>query len=224
MPNLDDNEESDAPKHNIQEELEKRLKDLWISEMRKYHFSMTQRPSTYVPGPRLDGGMDAHGRKFSPVWPKFAKFITDNKLNPEAFIKAQFANCKGQPPLSPTMLMGSAAVKRARAYRSGKEAEKTLCIARDGQVRQARNAVESYKTHYGPGVAAYRAVIADVNLPLSALFRYSLACECQQDDLAGVFYEPALIQYLDEPEAYDATWGPLVPESLRQAAKKIRGE
>lgn len=222
MPDLDGvNSAPEDPKRELDNHLEKRLRDLWISEMRRYHLKTTGRPSTYLPGPRLDGGRDIHGGKFQSVWPDLAKFVKANNLNPETFIKAQFTNCRGRPPLSPTMLKTSRAIKRSKTYQDTKEFERTLQIAKDGQIRRAYDAVESNKSFYGPGANAYRAVIMDLNLPLSALFRYALAYSSQQMDLVEIWYELALAQYLYDSGPYDQVWGDLIPPPLREAAEKI---
>jgi hypothetical protein len=223
MPDLDGvNSTPDGPKKKLGEDLEKRLRDLWIIETRRYHLKTTGRPSNYLPGPRLDGGRDIHGGKFKPIWPGLAEFVKANNLSPDAFIKAQFANCRGKPPLSPAMIKNSKAIRRCKTYQDTKEFEQTLRIAKDGQIRQAYNAVEANKSFYGPGANAYRAVIMDLNLPLSALFRYALSYTSQQTDLAEIWYEPALAQYVFDSGPYDEVWGDLIPPPLREAAQNTK--
>lgn len=222
MPNLDGLEEnSTGSKADVYEGLEDKLRTTWIEEVRRYHLNTTGRPSTYKPGPRLDGGIDAHGSKFKPVWPDLANYILSNNLDPVTFIKAQFANCRGKPPLSPLMLKSSSAIKRYQSYRGSKGIEQTLRIAKDGQVRQAYEAIETSKALYGPGVTSYRAVIMDTNIPLSALFRYSLAHSCGAYDLAEIWFDLALSQYVYDSKAYDAVWGELIPSQLKEAGKRL---
>ena len=215
-------EQSPTPKPiskvNYLNKLADQIRGVWIEEMRKFHLRYFGRVYPYKPGPRLDGGRDARGALYKPIWPKFAKFILDQKVNPAQFIKAQFENCHGKPPASPAMLISSKALARYNEYRNNREVEKDLTIAKDAQTRTATDAIRFYKLSFGPSVDTYRSVIMDMNLALSALFRYTLAKNCKQEDLMTVWFEPALIQYLYEYDAYDIVWGSLIPPEIKSAA------
>jgi len=227
IPNFDSNEPAPEGGVSVQEtlaELARNVREIWIAEKRQYQQSQSGQPSTWVPGPQLDGGCSASGRVTTPVWPKLAKFIFENGLHPVFFIRAQFHQCGGRPPLNPLMLTNDKAVQRYKHFVASKADIKDLVVARDTQMRAARDAVELNKRFYGPtNIDIYRDVILDNNVDITALFRYVLALQCKQQDLANLWHDAALKQYLYEQDAYDLAWGQMVPAQLKQEAMEIRG-
>jgi hypothetical protein len=226
VPNIDSNEIDPSVRADVTHtlaELGKTLRELWIEEKRKYAQSQGGNQTKYKPGPRLDGGCDSVGRSFKPIWPRLAKFVLDYKLDPVAFVRSQFESCKGRPPVSPQMLTSSMALQRYRHYTANNVNIVELQLARDIQIRSARDAIELNKRLYGPtSLDVYRDVILDVNVAITALFRYMLAIECNIPELAQRWYEQALKQYMYEQDAYDLVWGPLIPQDLKLRATNVR--
>lgn len=226
QPNFDSTEEVrcnvPAVKTNRLDQLANQLRSTWIEERRRYISKANPGYiSNYSPGPGLDGGVvAATGRRCKPIWPSFAKWIDTNRLNPVKFIRAQFENCRGRPPDSPTQLMSPRALARYEQYVGTREYVSELRIALDSQLMAARNAVETNKLLYGS--SAYRVTILDSNLGLTALFRYALATRTPENyDLVSAYKEAALYQYLYERDAYDEVWGTMIPDDLKQAADAV---
>ena len=195
-----------------------KVRSTWITEKQRYLSQHSTKIVNYKPGPALDGGTDCYGRKYQPIWPKLAQFVISNKLDPAKFVKAQFESCKGKPPVSPNVLMSQLAITRYINYVAKNSDEEAIKIALDSQTRSAMNAVDWYTLLYGPGTPAYRAVIIDTSLPLSALFRYSLAVSSGQDDLQRAIFDVAVEQYMCDREAYDQIWKDLITDDVKKTA------
>lgn len=63
-------------------------------------------------------------------------------------------------------------------------------------------------------------VILDSTLDLSAVTRFCLAHRYGLSDLANLYFERAVVQYLEQPYAYDAVYGDFLPQVFRAAARK----
>jgi hypothetical protein len=77
-------------------------------------------------------------------------------------------------------------------------------------------------------VEAWREVLLDYSLPLSALFRYCLAKSLVREgnerfeSVAEEFRVAAALQYLRNPRSYDEIWGPdWIPDDFTQQARKV---
>ena len=68
--------------------------------------------------------------------------------------------------------------------------------------------------------AAHRA-LKNRRLGFSALFRYCMATEGGDVEVAGLFEEAAFEQYLHNRWAYDRAWGPLIPAALKGARRPV---
>ncbi len=219
LPDFDTTEDPEDQKGDTSFDISSVLRKTWIEEVRKYHQRTTGKVSSYTPGPRLDGGRDSHGTTFKAVWPKLAKFCVVNKLDPSTFVKAQFSNCAGRPPLSPSMLVGSEAVKRYQHFVASKESNKSVSLARDIQIRQAKDALEYYRRLYTSEAHVYKAMLLDDNLTLSALFRYCLAVQVRDTSLAQILLIPAAKQYSEDPAGYSQAYPDWIDGELINAAK-----
>jgi hypothetical protein len=221
LPNFDSNIEIDKPVSIS--DMNQLLREIWIEEKRNYSLRETGHPSTYRPGPVLDGGISAAGKYYQPFWPKLSKFILDNNLDPLTFIRAQFYQSKGSPPPSPNVLLSDIAIRKYNQYKAAKCSLDDLRVAKDAQIRATNDAVKLNKKLYGSNSSnVYRDIIMDANISISALFRYSLAIETDQKDLQQKWLNAALKQYIYEQQSYDTVWGELIPKELKALAEKIK--
>lgn len=219
IPNFDSSEE------NVQEpgglDLEDKIRDIWIAEVRRHNQVNTGKPSNYLPGPRLDGGVDSHGAKFKPLWPKVAAFVAKHSLDPINFIKAQFS--KGLPPTSPSMLLGDRAISRYKQFVGNKELDKDIKLAKEIQTRQIKDSLEYYLRLYSFDTkAAYKALLLDDRISIGPLMKYCLAKSIGEDDIATAYLEPAAWVYLEAPAVYDEVYKELITEELRTKASMHR--
>lgn len=174
------------------------------------------------PIPEWDGGEDKFGKNHRPKWPDIVRTILALQADPMVYVKAQFALIDSSRVPRPNQLCSPAAAATWEQYRS----QVTNQLAR--QLTANQNALRAAAE---PMVAALgwdhnRAVRYCLNTTsmanLTPLFRYALAAMMGFQEVTARFRERALLQYVFQQSAYDASWGSFVPLELRQAAEDLR--
>ena len=56
---------------------------------------------------------------------------------------------------------------------------------------------------------------------LTPLFRYCVAIKSLRPDVAALYEEEAVVEYLFGRDSFDAVWGELVPQELREKASRM---
>ena len=59
-------------------------------------------------------------------------------------------------------------------------------------------------------------LLKDLEVPLSALFRFCVAVSEDLGDVTDQFHELALQEYLQDSQGYDCAWGVYIPACLKQ--------
>jgi hypothetical protein len=144
----------------------------------------------------------------TPVWIALARFIEEHRLNPLAFIRAQYSSYDAEAPIATNKFMSEGALKNYRKFLEEGIKRCALELSLQKQVLE----MELYsKKMTGYGDNALAAVLADISVSLSALFRYCVACASGLREQAEDFETAAGLQYLEEPYSYDVSWGPVLP-------------
>jgi hypothetical protein len=176
---------------------------------------------------------DSLGHQPEKHWLELARRLLAEEIDPETFVRRQFHMLRPEvkPPF-PNQLNTPLALKN---FELGKEQSlREIRLAFKTQVQLARNNIQANKVVDGDNsqedtFAAWDAVLDDDDSPLSALFRYCLArneYESTKDDrfkdIVEQYYQPAALQYLQDPEAYDEVWGSeWIPDWFLAAARKV---
>jgi hypothetical protein len=117
------------------------------------------------------------------------------------------------------MIMNDRAIELYRRSVDNKEFENELILSRDVQIRQAKEALENYRRLYKFDTSlAYKAMLLDDNLSLSALFRYCTAKLIGDEELASLFLKPAAGVYAEGPELYDKIYTNWITDELKRVA------
>lgn len=176
-----------------------------------------------TPIAQWDGGEDRHGKVWStPVWPGIAATIINLQADPLAYIKAQFSLAQSSRPPRPNQLCSHTAVEMWEYYRSQ---------AADQVARQLVANEKAVLAAADPMVAALaweadRALRYVLNstaiVSATPLYRYCLGTMKGFPEVATRFREAAMLQYVFQKSAYDASWGGFIPQELQQAAMELR--
>ena len=174
------------------------------------------------PIPRYDGGIDSMGRKYGNVWLEIAKFVTANKMNYAAFVRAQFSIAR-QRPIDPTQLNKPKArdLYLSVAQRSSSDTTRLFLLQKNVFSRETAKMQFRKEKYHWTDAQIFRAVLGNRLLSLSALFRYCLARSEGYSELAESFHQEAIEQYLDDPDAYDRIWEQWVPDDFRRDVRKL---
>lgn len=174
--------------------------------------------------PRWDGGLDEDsGREYRPVWPQVVKFCVENKLEPGTLVRAVFDNHQSPHPPTPTSLTNQNALG---LYKKHAIAERLLLRQElDYNRNQAHKYFVSFtvRKNAEPPQAWREVVLSDPPM-LSPLYRYCLAVKGGFDDVAALYKDEAMHDYLWAKDAYDAEWSEWIPAPLREEAEdKLAG-
>jgi hypothetical protein len=183
-------------------------------------------------GPADDAELSAEAdiprkNKKNKIWLRVARLVIENKLDPEIFVRRQFGcfSGVGKPP-RPEMMLGPAALKR---YEDGREISARDIEVALGTQKQTMRTNIAVKLSVGYAKEqAWEDVLLDLDLGMSALFRYCMAVSMANElkskrfmVMAGEFRTPAAIQYVRDAAAYDQFWKDLIPRYIRKNAEEI---
>lgn len=190
--------------------------------VRREHLLRSGCPEELLPPeghPAWDGGVDPYGKKYKPVWPKLAKFVLTNNLDPQKLVQAVFAKTVGGDPPLPNMLMSDAALAAVYWY---KDAEKTRVKSDiEASKEEARTFIFMNAVPGGSAEKVWRNAILDPK-QRNPLIRYVLSLSANQPDLALYFRQLALEEYLRHVEPYDEYLGQELPAGFRADALRLK--
>jgi hypothetical protein len=170
--------------------------------------------------PRWDGGEDASGVMRRPIWYRIARVAQQHQASPEDLIEATFRGWESKDPPLPTNLISAETLARVAAD-PGVTAEIT---ARALSVQQSTWKTETYMIVRREGCdfnAAARKVLKNCRVELSSIFRYCIASEVADEEIAAMFESGAVKQYIYNRRAYDRGWGDVIPPRLRLIADRL---
>jgi hypothetical protein len=201
------------------------IRTAYILAYRRHHLAHTGAPTSYGRGPipRWDGGEDASGRHYRPVWFDLARVALANEVAPHDLVEACFSAWGDKLPPRPTNLKDPLVVRRAQR-RPGAAAEE-LRTALAIQTTVWRGATDELIRHYqfAEDVAAGMA-LRDGTLEMSSVFRYCMGFAAGDTTVTSVFEEGAARQYACRRAAYDAAWDALIPPPLKALADRLIGK
>lgn len=198
--------------HAIREELSALLRQAYIDERKNWHRGRGGEVENYRPS-----------NKWNDVWPRMADFFLKHQIeNYRAFIHVQFTK-HGNLSCCPTpkACYGPAALRRWEKYKPNK---RTIEMALRLQSIKLQEELQKY-TNWQKDWTQRQVetmVLYDHDNGLTALFRYCGAVKIERDDIADVYHYAALLQYLFGQEIYNEVWGDLIPQSLKDEARRLR--
>jgi hypothetical protein len=195
------------------------VRAVYVAERRHHEKQRTTKDSDYgkYKMPRWDGGKDGKGVRYRMVWGRIFDFCVANRYPVYEYIKAQFAPAEHVP--QPNQLQSRAAVAKYKAYaplvleRKRKELK--------GQQVRFKVAVWSVCTSFGQdqSTAARNVLLTDTSL--TPLFRYTVAYLAGDAEVTDKLLLSALMQFMSARDAYETTWGSLIPATLVQEAQAV---
>lgn len=210
----------------------KEIRSLYIGRRRAYEQATTGRESQYLPGEHWDGGVNRQGHNRSSIWLKIAVFCVEHGLDHLDYVQQVFIDppCRRAP--QPNQLLsqrilgsyrwdkcGDNEAARLEYIRNAFEEEK---LRLDERLFEWVDIVESITEQKFNKREVQRAILGDDNLGLTPLFRFCLAIQQQQDDIAEYYYGAAILQYLRFPDEYQVIWGDLLPAWFHKPACSLR--
>jgi hypothetical protein len=201
------------------------VRAVYIEERAAVERRMPGRTRPYEVHPKWDGKVSRRKPRQkppAPIWPKIAKFILEHGLDLAGYIRQMFliTSLKGGRP-DPNQLLGEAALT---AFSKFGEVGLTVAAASRELVseRQALLSRVSVLAERPDATAGWirNNVMMDENVPLSALFRYSVGVQEKLQEPVVRYWRFALVQYFQGMDAYDRGWGDLVPKAFREEARR----
>jgi hypothetical protein len=164
---------------------------------------------------RWDGGQDASGRRYKPIWPRLADYFIQNGVSPEDAIRAVFDRYVGGPPPAPNQVMVPDVVSLVEE-RKAKRAEHIRYSVESERTAFQDEACFQERIHGKVNLNTLRELITSPWLNLTPLFRFCLSVRHDFRDLAQFYEDKAFAQYLNHPLAYEAVWRGWIPASFGQ--------
>jgi hypothetical protein len=172
--------------------------------------------------PQWDGGTDARGVCHKPIWPKIALRLLHDDIPPEKAIAALFDAVVGAQPPFPNQLLSdnlTAKLKRQPGHQLTQvryrfQAEQTAVKLELGILRRNSSLDDRL---------IQRMVLVSRSVPLSPLFRFIMALQTGNRDLATDYESAAFFQYLGHRSQYDEIYGTNLPGEFRSKADQLRG-
>lgn len=176
------------------------------------------------PAKAWDGGRTDGGSYRKPVWESIVTFAIKNGLDPIRLVKATFALASGIQAPGPSDVMSQSAVQKYHSYSS---TDKEL--VQQTHVVNQRNAVSWFR-HFQQTQptwttqACWKAVVTYPSLDCGPLFRYCLASQLGETELAAGYFESAAVEYMQRREAYDQVLGANITPELKGYSARLYEE
>jgi hypothetical protein len=172
------------------------------------------------------------------LWTNVAKRVLDAGLDPDDFVRRQFAAAFAADPLKPVVrpqhLQSTRAVENYRIMLQSNIVELEQAIKLQAQTCLSQVQFLCRQ----PGLKdkldvekAIKWVLLDNNAPLSALFRFIFATDMSKQiktedkegfvQIAGAFRRDAAMQYIMDSEAYETAWKGRIPRGFKEEARNI---
>lgn len=208
------------------EKLAMQVRATYYLERKLYEISNCGAEQDYAPMPQWqknpcwDGGQDKFGKRYTSVWKRIVKFASTNSVDPTLLVKATFLNRRGSKIPMPTEVATEQSLQQARIYGHSMteyitqqfeayrhEAQNRLCLKRLARP----TALDS---------ELWRAIITSPELDASALFRYGLANDAGEAELARRLRHSAMMEYIKAPDSFDKVMGTFLPLDFREGSRQ----
>lgn len=169
-----------------------------------------------------DGGQDSYGRNHRPIWPKIARFFVARGYEPMDYIRVQFFRAAAGRIPQPNQLISNTAVEIYQEHLQGPP--KNLQATLAWEIESVKSEMLPYQQalNWSFTQALEWALRNEATVKASPLVRYCLAFEYGLNNIAELFYDRALVQYVVQKDAYNAAWpAGVLPEPLRNAAEAL---
>lgn len=185
----------------------------------------------YKPAKRYDGKRDVETddglvleKGTASIWVKLAQFFIENKIEPRAYIHAQFEEAgKRERPPNPDQLTSANSLFRWKRAKKRKEAE--IKLALQIQATIATKKITILQAYGGKTPEDTSAItLLNIGLELSALFRYCLALSIggkRFRRIARQFELEACLQFERFRKFYLRHWSKVLPEGFSERSRLI---
>ncbi len=185
----------------------------------------------YDKGQKIGGDGEPVGK--AKIWLKLAEQLIASRIDPRVFIEAQF-NClaAGDKTPFPEMLLTSQALEnidRANAAAMVQIAESLQWHT--GRFRTCVHTAKHVTSHKRSDYEAWAYVIGDLDVELTALFRFCIAYDAATSPevkiraefvrLARIFKTAACIQFCTHAKAYSECWKHMLPKGFAKEADRV---
>jgi hypothetical protein len=201
---------------SIREELVERLKEAYARERVSWHRSLG--------GPAEFKDTIA----WEKSWHRMADFMLKHRIdNYYRFMHVQFMSHGnlGKAP-TPRECYGKKALERWKAAINPALVKREIRLAFEHQIDVMKHAVidQRMSIHKRENREISKLVLLDVENGLTALFRYCAAMKTQPQhtEIAELYYDSALFQYLLSPDEYEELWKDFLPEHFKREAATLR--
>lgn len=206
-------------------ELEQQVREQYFVEC-KLHMNKNSVGGEYPDPARssafLDGGRDGRGVNHNSLWKSIVSFAAKHGMDPLMLVTAVFATHNRATLPLPSMFTGRSAIEAYNYY------QKEHAIDVEYEFSAFRNSVkynywlmEQTMRDTTPE-ELLRLVIVDPGLNCGALFRYCLALETKQEDIAIRYRHSALLEYITNIHEYDKILRNQLPEDFKLAGRNLR--
>jgi hypothetical protein len=208
------------------------IREQYITRRREYETAQQGSESKYLPSAHWDGGQNRQGHTRSNIWKRIAALCIEHGVDHYQYVQQVFMNPVHKRAPQPNWLLGERMLNEYKSdSRPVGKAVRAAYIARAFEEERARleerlfewdDIISHDKDREYTELEIQRAILGDDNLALTPLFRFCLAIQKRQDDIAEYFYGMAILQYLRYPEAYRRVWGDMIPGWFHKAADSCR--
>jgi hypothetical protein len=169
-----------------------------------------------------DGGQDKYGRNHKPIWPKVARFLVARGYEPLDYMRVQFFRAPPGRVPQPNQLTSDAAVELYQTHLQ--KPRRNLLTTLQWEIESVRSEMLPWQQglNWSFTQAMEWALRNEATVKASPLVRYCLAVEYGLNDIAELYHDRALVQYVVQKDAYNAAWpAGILPEPLRTAADAL---
>lgn len=201
------------------------IRHVYVTSYRAACYPRSQDYGT-KPIARWDGGRDAGGKRFKPVWPMLAELFIARHVDPSLIIQLGFRMWqRSSPPAPPPDYF-----KGEQVFIAYAEHQPTLLRQTETEFLSASESLKTYivlwTAHWlSKGRSLDQLMISalqdHVEVHASSLFRYVMAMSCNLPHVAEVYKGDALRQYVLSRSLYDNGWREVIPAELRQLADQL---
>ena len=184
-------------------------REVYISERQLFQSRMHGDDRPYIPGPKWDGTdfPDCYSEK--AVWPKIARFMLENSLDPYICIWARFqlqvSNNISRPVMPNQIALGKyltmyeeAVEDRGDAIKHQFEFEKSYLVTEMKLLGRSDPKMKNKEV--------FETVLLDETIPVSPLLRYCIAMQEGFNKIGDWFFDLACKQYQRFPKLYNKHW------------------
>lgn len=207
------------------EKLAMQVRATYYLERRLYEIANCGAERDYTPmeswrrNPCWDGGQDKFGKRYTSVWKRIVRFATQQQVDPILLVKATFFERRGSKIPMPNEICSEKVLQQTKIYSHSlldyitqqfetyrSEAQNRLCLKRLARP----TALDS---------ELWRSIITSPELDASALFRYGLANDAGEAELARRLKHSAMMEYIKAPDSFDKVMGEFLPLAFREESR-----